>query len=308
VSANRQAVLASAEELVAEIEPGATIGIGGLLDSSHPMALLRALVRRGVGDLHVVGTAQGFELDWLIAAGLVRKVTVATISGDTLGMIAPAFRREAEAGGLEVAEADEGLMYAALLAAAHQIDFMPWGAGLGTSIPELNDGIEIVESPFGGRPTVAVKALPLDFALLHAARSDPFGNVQYVGGAFGDRALARAAARVFVSVDEVVSNREIRTRPQATAYSGVDAVVHAPFGSHPFASPGRYIHDEPVLREYLEATGPWLKSGDRGALDEFLRRWLVEPGGHWEYLDRVGSERLNGLAEALHSDELGGIG
>lgn len=300
----RRHVVTTAELVAAEVHPGATIAIGGLLSNSHPMPIIRALIRRGVGDLHVVGTAQGLEVDMLIAAGLVRRLTLATISGDPLTMIAPAFRREAEAGNLQVDETDEGLMYAGLMAAAHGIDFMPWGAGLGTSLPDLSDRMEVVPSPFTERPVVVVRALQVDFAFLHATASDPFGNVQYVGGAYGDRALARAADRIAVTVDRIVGTSEIRRNPGATALSGVGAVVHAPFGSHPFGSPGRYIHDEPMLRDYLAAVKPWARGGDRTALDDFLGRWCVEPGSHWEYLDRVGSARLHGLSEALHTGEM----
>jgi glutaconate CoA-transferase, subunit A len=296
----RSPVLTTAREAVAEVPDGATIGIGGIINSCHPMALVRELIRRGVGDLHVVGLASGLEVDMLIAAGLVRRVSTPTVTAEAVRPIAPAYRRAAQAGELEVWECDEAIVYAALQAAAHRVPFAPWPAGLGTSLPAVNDGMEEIASPFGGKPVLAVAAIELDFAFAHAARADRFGNVQPIGSGFGDRALARAARRTVYTVDRVIANGEVRANPGATSIAGVDAVVHAPFGSHPFASPGHYVGDAALRDEYLSACDGWVASGDRGELDEFFERWISGPEDHWEYLRRVGPRRLHELEEGLH--------
>lgn len=296
----RSSVLTTAREAVAAVPDGATIGIGGIINSCHPMAIVRELIRRGVGDLHVVGLASGLEVDMLIAAGLVRRVSTPTVTAEAVRPIAPAYRRAAQAGELEVWECDEALVYAALQAAAQRVPFAPWPAGLGTSIPEVNDGVEEIASPFGGKPVLAVAAIELDFAFAHAARADRFGNVQPIGSGFGDRALARAARRAVFTVDRVVSNAEVRSDPGATSIPGADAIVHAPFGAHPFASPGHYIADAAMRDEYLAAADRWVDDGDRRPLDEFFERWVSGPEDHWEYLRRVGPRRLHELEEGLH--------
>jgi glutaconate CoA-transferase subunit A len=296
----RSSVQISAREAVAQVPAGATIGIGGIINSCHPMSIVRELIRRGVGDLHVVGLASGLEVDMLIAAGLVRRVSTPTVTAEARRPIAPAYRRAAQAGELEVWECDEAIVYAALQAAAHRVPFTPWAAGLGTSLPEVNDGMVEIASPFGGRPVLAVAAIELDFAFAHAARADRFGNVQPIGSGFGDRALARAARHVVYTVDRVISNRDVRLDPGATSIAGVDGIVHAPFGAHPFTSPGHYLGDAPMLDEYLSACDRWVDDGDRGELDDFFERWVSGPADHWDYLARVGPERLYGLEEGLH--------
>lgn len=296
----RSSVLTTARAIVAEVPQGATIGIGGILNSCHPMAIVRELIRVGVGDLHVVGLASGLEVDMLIAAGLVRRVSTPTVSGEARAPVAPAYRRAAQAGELEVWECDEGLIYAALRAAAQRIPFTPWPAGIGTSLPEINDGMAEISSPYGEQRLLAVKAIPLDFSFAHAARGDRFGNVQPIGSGYGDRALACAARRAVYTVDRVISNHEVRLDPRATAIAGVDAVVHAPFGSHPFSSPGHHIGDWDQLESYLRACRRWVAEGDRGELEEFFERWVSGPEDHWEYLERVGPESLHGLEEGLH--------
>jgi glutaconate CoA-transferase subunit A len=264
------------------------------------MAIVREIVRQGVGDLHVVGVASGLEVDMLIAAGLVRRLSTPTVTAEGLRPIAPAFRRAAEAGEVEVWECDEGLIYAALRAGAQRLPFVTWGAGLGTSLPEVDDGLAEIESPFGGRRVLAVRAIELDFSFAHAARADRYGNVQPIGSGFGDRALARAARRAVYTVDRVVTNHEIRLDPGATAIAGVDAVVHAPFGAHPFASPGHYVLERAQLELYLRACDRWVASGDRGELDAFFEDWVSGPESHWDYLARVGPETLHRLEEGLN--------
>jgi glutaconate CoA-transferase subunit A len=44
----------SLEGLAARVEDGAVVAVGGGLSSREPMALLRAILRRGVKDLNVV--------------------------------------------------------------------------------------------------------------------------------------------------------------------------------------------------------------------------------------------------------------
>lgn len=296
----RASVVVSASEAVAEIPGGATIGIGGIINSCHPMAIVRELIRRQVGDLHIVGLASGLEVDMLIAAGLVRRLSTPTVTAEALRPIGPAFRHAAQAGEIEIWECDEAMIYAALRAGAQRVPFAPWPAGLGTSLPEVNEGMAEIESPFGEQRVLAIKAIELDFAFSHVARADRFGNVQPYGSGFGDRALARAAKRVVYTADRIISNYEVRLDPGSTSLAGVDAVVHAPFGAHPFASPGHYVPDWPQLEAYLRACDRWVATGDRGELDEFFQCWLTGPQNHWEYLAAVGPEPLHALEEGLN--------
>ena len=70
-----------------------TISIGGFLNSSHPMPLVRAIIRNGVKNLTVVGAASaGLETDLLIGAGCVKTVIAPMISGESLAPIGPSFR------------------------------------------------------------------------------------------------------------------------------------------------------------------------------------------------------------------------
>ena len=57
------------DDLAARVGDGAVVAIGGGLSSREPMALLRAILRRGVTGLTVVGSAHGVDIDLLSAGG-----------------------------------------------------------------------------------------------------------------------------------------------------------------------------------------------------------------------------------------------
>lgn len=87
--------LTAAAELVPQ---GAAVGITGLT----PMALVRALVRRGVRDLHLVGVPTGgFAADFLIGAGCVRSIEASGVQLGESGF-APHFSRAACDGALAI--------------------------------------------------------------------------------------------------------------------------------------------------------------------------------------------------------------
>src|SRR5262249_1152531 len=120
---------------------------------------------------------------------------------------------------------------------------------------------------------------------------------QYIGHAYGDRAIYAAADLTFVQVERIVSNEEIRKDPLRTAIPGADGIIRAQFGSHPYASPGCYIEDREHIGEYVRAATAWSKDNNRALLDAYLRKWIADPRDHAEYLERIGVRKLISLNE-----------
>jgi glutaconate CoA-transferase subunit A len=176
------------------------------------------------------------------------------------------------------------------------LPFMPCRGGVGTSYPELNPEMQLFTDPVGGQTLLAVPALEPDVALLHAACADPFGNVQFVGTGYADRLLWRAATRTLVQVERVVPNEEIRRAPERTALLA-HAVVRAPFGAHPFSSPGHYLEDRAHIAELVEAARASTRHGDRAPFERYLDRYVRGPATHVDYLETVGLRRLLSLHE-----------
>ncbi len=96
----RESKIRSVEEAAAHIRSGMTISIGGFINSSHPMSLLRQVIRNGVRDLTVIGAASaGLEIDMLIAAGCVRKLIAPYVGAEGLAPIANTITASAGVGG-----------------------------------------------------------------------------------------------------------------------------------------------------------------------------------------------------------------
>jgi len=279
--------LVSLEDAVKDIPDGASLGLGGWIFNSQPMALVRALIRRGVKDLDLIPVPSSIAPDLLIGAGCVRSTVCVFISFEQFGL-APHFRRQAEAGTLKVIDMDGPGIAGGLRAA---ICDMPWTAipDLGTDLPKHAPQMyRPLPSAPGERKMLAAMAVKPDVCLLHAQQADEYGNVQYMGPPFFDAMLAQASRRVIVSVDRIVSSDTIRRNNHLTKLPAamVDAVVEAPWGAHPTASPTLYRADEAHLAEYVKA------SADGAAWAAYLQRHVRAPATQAAYLDTLGAARL----------------
>jgi glutaconate CoA-transferase subunit A len=210
--ARRTSVLIEEERALDEVKDGMTIAIGGFNTAAHPMVIVRGLVRRGLRRLRVIGgTIAGLELDLLIGAGVAEEVVTSSVTGESVVSIGPFFREAAEAGAVRIWESDEGILYAGLRAAGQGLPFLPWKAGVGSSLPTVNPDLKVFKDPIGGEELLAVPALRPDVCFLHVARADRYGLGQHEGSGFGDRLLHRAAGRTIVTTER----RGARTRSPA---------------------------------------------------------------------------------------------
>jgi glutaconate CoA-transferase subunit A len=285
----RTPLVATLDEAVATIDDGAVVGLGGAVTAGHPMALVRALARRGARDLTVVAPTGGIEVDLLIAAGCVSRVVGSYVGVEVVAAVGPVFRRAVEAGEVEVVDLDEAHCVLGLRAAAQALPFLPWRGGVGTSFPQLNPTLVEFDDPVNGEPLLAVPAIELDVALLYAETSDAYGNAQPVGTFHMDALLGGAAQRVILQVDRVVDNEVIRQSPDRTYYFRDIQVVRTPFGTHPYSS-AAIASDEEHLREFATA-------GRAGGeeLDAYMARYVHDATDHEAYLEAVGIRRLTSL-------------
>jgi glutaconate CoA-transferase, subunit A len=295
----RTSVLVGEEEALDFVKDGMTVAFGGFNTAAHPMAIVRGLIRRGRRNLRVVGSAiAGLDIDLLIGAGVAEEVVTSSVTGEGLAGTGPFFRQAGETGSTRIWECDEGIFYAALRAASQGLPFLPWKAGLGSSITEFNRDLKIFTDPIAGEELLAVPAIKPDVAFIHVSRADRSGLGQHTGSGFGDRALNRAADLTVITTERIVSNEEIRARVSETSIPYADAVLFAPWGAHPFSSPGHYLVDEEHIKEYVSAATE-ARRGDRDAFQRYLERYVTGPQSHVEYLEAVGLRRLLDLEEWL---------
>ena len=188
------------DEVVAELEDGMTIGIGGWGPRRKPMALVRAILRSDLKDLTLVSWG-GADVGLLTRAGKVSKLVYAFVSLDSVPL-EPNFQRARQQGTVpEVVELDEGMFQTGLRAAAQRLPFLPMRAGLGSDVLVNNPWIKTVAgAPTPTRTLVAVPALDLDVALVHLNRADVHGNATYLGpDPYFDDLFCMAAEKAYVS-------------------------------------------------------------------------------------------------------------
>ena len=242
------------EEVVAELADGMTIGICGWGSRRKPMSLVRAILRSDLQDLTVVSYG-GPDVGMLCAAGKVRKAVYGFVSLDSIPL-EPHFRNARQNGTIEAMELDEGMLQWGLRAAAMRVSFLPCRAGLGSAIMDNNPSFRTVASPYDdGEEYLAMPALPLDVALLHANRADARGDAQYLGNDwYFDDLFCMAAQRTFVSCERVVEPSGFLAEgpPSSIRVTRIftDGVIEAPHGAHFTHCIPDYERDEAFQREY----------------------------------------------------------
>ena len=275
----------TADEVVAELRSGMTIGIGGWGSRRKPMSLVRAILRSGIKDLTIVSYG-GPDVGLLCAAGKVKRLVYGFVSLDSIPL-EPHFQAARQAGAIDAAEYDEGMLQWALYAASLRLPFLPTRAGLGSDVPRLNPQLRTVRSPYDdGEELLAVPALPLDAALIHLNRADAAGNAQFLGpDLYFDDLFAAAAARAYVSCERIVSTEDLMTgagfaslRIQRWMTAGV---IEATNGAHFTSCDPDYPRDEAFQRDYVAA------AKDPVAWKEFEAQYLT--GSEADYQRAVGA-------------------
>jgi acyl CoA:acetate/3-ketoacid CoA transferase alpha subunit len=262
-----------------------------------PMSLVHEIVRQGITDLSVAG--QGvLELDLLLAASRVRALDITYIGLEVYGL-SNCLRREVESGRVErvVEWSNAGIAWR-FKAAAMGVPFIPVRSMLGTDTLKFS-AAKVIECPFTGLPIALLPALILDVGLIHVHRADIHGNAQIDGISGFAAEMARACKRLIISTEEIVETEVIRRRPDRTIipYYLVDAVVVAPFGSHPGELCYRYARDEEQIKLWVEA------SKEAETARAFLAKHIYDVPDHQAYLDLFGQERLQALTRGAPGRE-----
>jgi glutaconate CoA-transferase subunit A len=254
------------------VPDGSAVGVGGILMTRKPVALLDALGRAGRRDLTLYTLLGSLDAEILAVHGaLARAVSIYTGFEQFGGP--PVYDAAVGAGAVEAVDYNEIAFLSGLRAGVAGLPFLPTRGGRGSDVT-TQLGMRTVTCPYTGEQLIAVPAIRPDVTLLHAEAADEHGNV--LGPAEPaflfdfDAIIARAAARVVVSVERIADAAEMtRRRDQVLLFSHeVDAVVVAPGGARPTALPGAYRAELGRLSAYLEAA----RAGDpRAALDTLVQ-------------------------------------
>lgn len=127
--------------------------------------------------------------------------------------------------------------------------------------------------------------------MVHVQRADQEGNV-HLWGPYGVALEgAKAARRLIVVCEELVSPEVIRSDPNRCLIPGflVSAVVVEPWGGHPSPVQGYYGHDDAYYTDYARRTRDPEEAG------QWQSDWIDQIPDRGEYLKALGPDRMQGL-------------
>jgi len=248
--------LAEIDSALALVSDGDVVAIGGTILHRKPMAFVKALADAGRRDLTAVTFAGSLDIEVLLAGGCIEELRTAYVGLGEHGF-APRFRAAAESGEIRDQEWSEWTLLGGFRAAMMGLPFLPTRAGSGS---EVVAGLPLgtVDDPFGSGSYLAIPPMRPDVAILHAWRASPAGDVQFPWPPEHlwdvDVLIARAARRVIVTVEEIVTPEEIAADSVLTRLFGfeIDAVVHCPGGSWPTGSAPDHEPDHAVIADYAK--------------------------------------------------------
>lgn len=208
-------------DAIARISDGARIMLGGFGVPGTPFCLIRELVRQGQKGLTIIKndaneTAMG--VDWLLENGQVARLITSHIG------LNPRAMQMMNDGQIRVEFVPQGILAERIRCA---------GVGMLGFVSDIGIGTRMAK----GKPTVCVRgmtgvletALHADFALVHAACADTFGNLRYAAAARNFNPLiAMAACHTIVEAETVLAPGGIAPDDVHTPGPFVDQVVLLP--------------------------------------------------------------------------------
>lgn len=253
--------------LAARVSDGAVVALPPD-NSLSPVALVAALIRRGVRNLHVLGVpVSGFATDLLIGAGAVARLTTSAVTLGEAGF-APRFTAAMKAGTLPITDATCPAVHTALQAGEKGVPFMPLRGLIGSDLVASRPDWRVIDNPFSDTPDpiVLVPALRPDIALIHAVAADRAGNV-WVGRRRELATIAHAARETLVTVEHLVDGDLTEDETMAPGTIGalyVSAIAVAERGAWPLGLLDRYGADQPAIDAYAR----------EARSEEGFRAWL----------------------------------
>ena len=258
------------EHLAAQVRDGASLALAPDY-SGCALAVVRALIRRGAKDLHLIGVPQlGFQADLLIGAGCVRSVEAAAVTLGEQGP-APRFVAAVKAGAIEIRDSTCPAIHAGLQAAEKGVPFMPLRGVLGADLVRHRPDWQVMDNPYAENdPILLVPAICPDVALFHAALADRAGNV-WIGVRRELMRMAHAARSTLVTVEEIMGDdllADDHTAAGSIPALYISAIAEARRGAWPVGLRHCCPADLEHLRRYAELARD--EAGFARYLDEFV--------------------------------------
>ncbi|HUG03296.1 MAG TPA: CoA-transferase [Steroidobacteraceae bacterium] len=267
-------ILPLKDAIAAHVADGACVALEGF---THliPFAAGHELIRQGRKDLHLARMTPDLVYDQLIGAGAARRLTFSWGGNPGVGSL-HRLRDAVEnqwPRALELDEHSHAGMAAAYRAGAARLPFGMLRGYIGTDLVKQNPRIGKVTCPYTGETLATVPALNPDVTILHAQRADRRGNVAIEGIIGAAREAGLAAAKLLVTVEEIVDELPPAMNSIVLPHFTVTAVSLVPGGAWPSYAQGRYARDndfylrwDAIARDRDQFTR-WIDRHVRGTAD-----------------------------------------
>lgn len=299
------------KEAAALVHDGDQIAFSGFTIWRRPVALCYELIRQGKKDLHLFEVQGGFHSDLLVGAGCVKIWEGAWMGQEMLGKIGENLARKQINGEIIVDDYSHAQTAGRLMAGALGLPFFPCASAMGTDMfnPEydqlakagLRDGKHrnipkkkyvMADDPFFGRGQIALfPAVNPDVALVYAPVVGDEGTVRVLSQTYNDAEVIKASKKVIVICEEIVPDEYLRREPTQNIACGheIDYIVECPWAAHPTGSQFYYDTDAKFLKDFNRGTRT------QEAFDKFAEEWIFGVSCHEEYLEKLGTKRLEEL-------------
>ena len=267
---------------------GDYLAIGGFGANRIPTAVCHELLRQKRKHMGFAGHTATHDFEILAAGEVFDRLDASYVVGLEARGLSPNARQYMESGKVQTTEWSNYGLAARFRAAAMGVSFLPIRTSLGTETYHYS-AVKTIECPFTKEPYMAVPALYPDVAAIHVHAADIYGNSQIRGISIADLDIARAAKRLIITTERIISNDEIREDPIRTTipYYLVDAVCEVPYGSYPGNMAYEYFSDEDHLKEWMRV------EKDPEEFKAFLDQNIYNCKTHFDYL------RINGGMEKM---------
>jgi acyl CoA:acetate/3-ketoacid CoA transferase alpha subunit len=272
-------------EAVREIpDDGAEIALGGFAITRNPIAFVNEIIRQKKKNLTLYEIIGSMDADLLVGAGCVSSLSYAGGSLDRFGRIGR-INEAIEKNKINVEEFSGLSMSLRFLAVSLGMPFVPTKTLLGTDmlnnlLKKKSDAIKVMDSPFSNNDRIVLlKAINPEFAVIHAQIADEKGNV-IIEGPRWDIELALSAKKLFVTVEQIVSNKYIKKFPEKVSIPSISTykVIEVPYGAFPTSAYNYYDYCSKLLQEYAKV------NLDSVQFDEFLQKYIVHSRDHADFL------------------------
>lgn len=285
-------------EAIAEHVPdGASVALGLQMEQMIPFSAGHEIIRQKKKDLRLIGPISDILFDQIVGAGCVKDIVAAWVGNVMMGS-AYNFRHAVENEEIKVFNMTNFSIALGLQAGAMGVPFLPTRTAMGSDVPKGNHFYYQIISPFEPKETlIAVRAIVPDVTIVHVQRADAEGNA-HCWGNFGVMIEAvRAAKKVIVVAEEIVSPAVISSDPNRTVIPGflVSAVVESPFGAHPSPVQGYYKRDDAFFERYHKETRT------KNSYEAWKEHWIDHVTDRPGYLEQLGRERIESLKTKKHA-------